>query len=137
MEQNNPESTSESRLGNSLHRPEQDRIIDMTRETPGAENLLHIDITAELQGMSDDEKTQIIDDNLSEIKEQLDTAVRGVDGIKIENIEIGHRLHDNTAIILGDEDEDGELEEIVDNDEGLVVYIYSYTIFKRKKMIHI
>ena len=88
MEQNNPESTSESRLGNSLHRPDQDRIIDMTRETPGAENLLHIDITAELQGMSDDEKTQIIDDNLSEIKEQLDTAVRGVDGIKIENIEM-------------------------------------------------
>ena len=74
--------------------------------------------------MSAHERTEIVDDNLCEIKQQLDTAVRGVDGHKIENIQIGHtKIHHNTAIILGDEDEEGELKDIFDNEEGFVVYI--------------
>ena len=124
MEKHYPEGTSKSRLRPPSYTPEQNRRIDMTRETYGAENLLHIDLTTKFQGLSAYDKTQILDDNLCEIKQKLDTAVRSVDGSKIENIQIGHtKIHDNTAIIHRDVDAEGELEEIFDNDEGFVVYI--------------
>ena len=54
----------------------------------------------------------------------MNTVCCGVDGSKIEKKQIGHKkVHDNTVSILGDESEEEELEEIVGNSEGFVVYI--------------
>ena len=70
-----------------------------------------------------DKKSQFFEENLAEIKEQIDSAIRSVDENQIESIELGHtEILDNTACLLGNKQKK-DFDDNLGKNDGFVVYV--------------